>query len=153
MPTPFGEDDLRGRGFEGFIPFASAPLSAVPDEPGVYAVLGAGTPTFLERSPAGAWKGDPTVPLEVLRGRWLPESPTLYIGKAEASLRKRTSAYRRHGAGSSARHWGGRYIWQLADLELLLAWRTHTDAKGLETEMLREFSGLYGALPFANLRH
>jgi hypothetical protein len=150
---PFSRADLETRGFTGFIPFTSTPPSAVPDEPGVYVVLGTGTPTFLDSSPAGAWNGDPTVPVDVLRARWLAMTPTLYIGKAEASLRKRTSAYRRHGAGSNARHWGGRYLWQVEGLEVLLAWRTHPNAKALETEMLREFSKLYAALPFANLRH
>ena len=93
----------------------------MPDEPGVYVVLGTGTPTFLNSSQAGAWNGDPTVPLEVLQRKWLAAPPTLYIGKAEAGLRKRTSPYRRHGAGSNARHWGRLYVWQVADLELLLA--------------------------------
>ncbi|WP_301372846.1 hypothetical protein [Streptomyces xanthophaeus] len=54
-------------------------------------------------------------------------------------------------------HWGGPYIWQLADSDaLLVAWRptTEEDAGEAEQDLIDEFEELHGgALPFANLRN
>ncbi|MET9595602.1 hypothetical protein ABZY45_32455 [Streptomyces sp. NPDC006516] len=96
---------------------------------------------------------------DVLEAAWVDEAVIVYVGKASAGkdggrgLRKRLDEYRRHGAGGSAGHWGGRYIWQLADSdELLVAWLQipERDPGEAEAELIAEFMELYGARPFAN---
>jgi hypothetical protein len=150
-------------GFQGFVPFAALPTSDVPKEPGVYVVTRPATtpPVFRESSSAGWFKGkDPTVSKAVLEANWVPDEPVVYIGKAAAGttgrrgLRKRLDEYRRHGAEEPVGHWGGRYIWQLADsAELLVCWREEPDALALEQSMIQDFKAMYdGKRPFANLR-
>jgi hypothetical protein len=62
----------------------------------------------------------------------------------------------RFGAGELVGHWGGRFIWQLADChDLIVCWRPGVDhdAKELESQFIREFSTVYGRRPFANPRN
>jgi hypothetical protein len=84
----------------------------------------------------------------------------VYIGKAgringSATLRSRLKQYLAFGEGRAAGHWGGRYVWQLADAEnLTVCWKT-TDveqAQALEKQMLEAFENEHGKTPFANLR-
>jgi len=64
----------------------------------------------------------------------------------------------RFGKGEPVGHRGGRYIWQLQDnKDLLMCWRPIIkgveDPSAMESELLCEFVGTYGRLPFANLRY
>lgn len=153
---------LAERGFRGFVSFRELSESGVPSQPGIYVVLrtSAESPSFLSRNPAGQLKGrDPSVTADELRSAWVDGAAVIYIGKASAGkagqrgLRKRLDEYRRHGAGGMAGHWGGRYIWQLADSdELLVAWLPISDRDPgvAEAELIAEFMELHGARPFAN---
>lgn len=118
------------------------------------------SPSFLAASTAGRFKGrDPSVTAEALGSAWVDGAEVVYIGKAagRGGLKRRLAAYRRHGAGLPAGHWGGRYIWQLADSEaLLVAWWSmpEGDPEAAEQDLIDEFKQLHGgALPFANLRN
>ncbi len=156
---------LERAGFTGFVtPSAlrSSSLAGVPSSPGVYAVLRENTepPRFLDRSVGGHFKGkDPTVAVAQLQDAWMPGTAILCIGKAGgasigATLRGRLRQYLDFGAGRPVGHWGGRYIWQLADsAELLFAWCTMGDLepRQVERSMLADFRQQHGRLPFANL--
>ena len=130
-------------------------LKDIPDVPGVYMVLrdSVERPDFLVRGSGGYFKGkDPNVPLSELCANWVEGAKVLYIGKAK-SLRKRISQYLRFGDGKPVGHWGGRYIWQLADAqELIFCWMpVDGDPDAVETEMICRFREHYGSRPFANL--
>ena len=73
----FTEEHLRERGFVGFKPFLTLNMTVVPDAPGVYVVLAPGTPKYLASSPAGPFRGDPSVPVEVLAARWHASTETI----------------------------------------------------------------------------
>ncbi len=149
---------MMERGFTGFVPFAELPSADVPTAPGIYIVLGpvSAEPTFVETSPAGWFKGkDPSVSVDELRSAWVPGAEVIYIGKA-GDLHRRLNEYRRHGAGQRVGHWGGRYIWQLADTDLLLvAWQLTPglDHGDVESRLIAEFVTSYGQRPFANRRN
>lgn len=136
----------------------------MPAEKGVYLIIRdiAEHACFLEAGSGGHFnKRNPNVPIKVLEDAWVAPAQVLYIGKAggkdkKATLRKRLNSYMRFGMGHPCSHWGGRYIWQLADAkELKVFWKATHDQEPdkLESELLREFRERYGKLPFANLRH
>ncbi|MBE6236205.1 MAG: hypothetical protein E7112_08235 [Bacteroidales bacterium] len=151
-------DMIESAGFAGFMPVVElrdSETESVPDVPGVYMVLrdSGERPDFLARGSGGYFKGkDPNVPLSELSANWVEGAKVLYIGKAK-SLRKRISQYLRFGDGKPVGHWGGRYIWQLADAqELIFCWMpVDGDPDAVETEMISRFREHYGSRPFANL--
>jgi hypothetical protein len=119
-------------GFLGVGELRNYSLSQVPDEPGVYVFLRESDQEvkFLDRSIGGHFKKkDPTVSLDDLEKAWV-HATTIYIGKAgkaggSATLRSRLKQYLSFGKGAATAHWGGRYIWQLADAEeFIVCWRT-----------------------------
>jgi transcriptional regulator with XRE-family HTH domain len=154
--APFGEEYLRAQGFEGYVRITGLPVGCpgVPRTPGVYVVLRRSTapPSFSQSNPAGRFKGnDPSVPEPVLQAKWVDRSPTIYIGRA-SDLRQRLDLLARFGRGEPVAHWGGRYMWQLADHdELVVAWQDTTNQVDRESELVAEFRDTYGALPFANI--
>lgn len=154
--TYFTPDTLRRNGFERFVTFDQLGTAQVPDSAGVYVVIrqGSGRPDFLSESGAGSHKGvSPTVDVEILKRAWVDDASVVYIGKA-TRLKERLNTYRRQGLGLKGGHWGGRYIWQCADVgEYLVAWKpTAKPAAEVESAMLAEFKRVHGRLPFANRR-
>ena len=160
-PGAFTRTALEAAGFLGWQTWAelrTSDLAEVPPGPGAYVVYrrGLADPSFLESSPAGRFKGrEPTVAAETLADNWVPGTHVVYIGKADA-LRRRLSQYARFGTGEPVGHWGGRYIWQLADCdELLIAWHAiswNEPARDYERRLLKHFAeGHDGRRPFANL--
>jgi hypothetical protein len=154
-------EDLIARGFTGFLPIAALrarKAAQVPEEPGVYVVLreSAAAPAFLPTSTGGRFKErDPSVPLPTLQDAWNPASSVVYFGKAsQRPLRKRLRQYLAFGAGQPVGHWGGRYVWHLADSEgLVVAWMPTSAALAPEQRrsLVAEFVELYGRRPFANM--
>jgi hypothetical protein len=156
--------ELHGDAFEGFTGFVSfdelrnGALKDVPETGGVYLVVrhSKEEPSFLEESCGGHFKGkNPTELVDVMKAKWVPGTPVVYIGKGD-SLRSRLRDYAAFGAGKRRPHWGGRYIWQLADRdELVAAWKTcqpEQTAAAFEAQLVRSFKAVNGGrLPFANI--
>jgi transcriptional regulator with XRE-family HTH domain len=154
--TPFSEDDLRAQGFEGFVRVAALPSGArnVPATPGVYTVVRRSNkpPTFLTASVGGHFKGrDPSVSGDILRTKWVDGTSVLYVGST-AKLRDRLNLLARFGRGEPVGHWGGRYLWQIADHDqLLVAWLETSDQIAREAALIEDFHSAFAALPFANI--
>jgi hypothetical protein len=156
----FSRARLKQEGFAGFMTFAelrSGGLATVPSSGGVYLVYreDTGEPVFLEENPGGRFKGqDPTELVDTLSAKWVPEAKVIYIGKGD-SLRRRVKQFADFGAGKPIGHWGGRYIWQLADSgDLVVAWReaqTGEKAAAAEQALVARFKNCYERLPFANI--
>jgi hypothetical protein len=169
LPENFTRRALAAVGFSGWRTWPAlraGALADVPSLPGVYLVLrpGAGDPSFVQPGSGGHFKGgDPSVSDERLRSEWVRGARTLYIGKAAArqaggavdGLNRRIGEFSRFGAGERVGHWGGRLIWQLADVErLLVAWHPITwdeTAREYERRLLARFADIHGRRPFANL--
>lgn len=151
-------ENYRKDGFIGFVPVSKlrGNTKVVPESGGVYIVVRESdkAPEFLTEGTGGFFKGkNPNVSIEELKVNYVADSKIVYIGKA-TSLKKRVGQLLRFGAGSAVGHWGGRYLWQLADSDnLLIAWKpTPTvDPRIEEVRMLEEYVSLHGKLPFANL--
>lgn len=133
--------------------------SVIDNSPGVYKIsrFSLEPPEFLKVGTGGWDKNrDPNVPIDTLRDNWVDGTRTLYIGKAENSLRKRLGRYMDYGMGRPVSHHGGRYIWQLVDSrDLIVSWWVLPDnipPAFVETELMKEFFIMHGKLPFANLR-
>ncbi len=152
-------------GFQGFIKIKELKETAcckIDDAPGIYLVLRKSRtlPSFRYPSLAGHFKGkDPTVAVEVLTEKWNPPARILYIGKAgklgsKSTLKSRIRDYVRFGQGKRVGHRGGRYIWQLEDVdELLICWKvTKCEPRKAEKELIQVFKEKYKARPFANLQ-
>ncbi len=160
LQNPPQQISLQDLGYQGFQTFQELfeDVSKIPLQPGVYVVeWSGGEPDFLARGSGGRSKGDPNVPVSLLRAQWIGEASILYVGKAGASgskatLRSRVKQMLEFGQGKPAKHYGGRYLWQLRQApSLMLAWKSG-DPTQLEQELLSQFTAYYGRLPYANLQ-
>lgn len=152
---------IEKQGFVGKLKIADWRKDGTPyptNAKGVYLVVWKKPPPvhFDEIGTGSHCMGDPNVPIESLKKRWISESCVLYIGKAggENGLKGRLRAYVGFGCGKSYRHWGGRYIWQLREHgELLIYWKELANEKPrcVEKLLLEKFKDQYGRLPFANI--
>lgn len=144
------------------MPFAR--LGDIPDEPGVYIVIRTDPqiPIFNASSTAKPRKGRlGAVSIDLLKDQWVENCAVVYIGKAggpnnASTLKSRLELYRATGAGTSTKHQGGRYIWQLSDSDqLLVCWKVVLEEEpvAVEKQMFQQFREDHGGvLPFANLR-
>lgn len=143
--------------FTGWFTFQGLASADVPKEAGVYVVVRPtdDPPEFRKDAP---YRGDLPFPVAELEALWVPGERRVYIGKADlgadkCGLHRRLRQLRRYGAGGSARHSGGRRIWQLCDhTDLLVGWRVIEDGKPRDTEraMIAAFRAQHGVRPFAN---
>lgn len=112
---------------------------------------------FLEVSRGGHLKGkNPGVKTDDLRAKWIYGAAIAYIGKAD-NMQRRLREFCRFGAGAAIGHWGGRYLWWVADSdEWLVCWKACDEGEtALEAEaaLLDGFAEAHGGqLLFANLR-
>ena len=151
-------ENLKEAGFEGFIPVKELRNKhrIIPSVPGVYMVVrtSEAEPSFLDTGTGGFFKDkNPNVSVAELKRNWIKNTCVVYIGKASL-LQKRLKQYLDFGAGKPVGHYGGRFIWQLADAEdLLFCWKAVPEnPENVETELIKEFRLQYGERPFANLR-
>jgi hypothetical protein len=161
MPASFERADLERVGFVGWRTWTdlrTSHFSEVPALPAAYVVYRCdmSEPVFLTSSSGGRFKDrDPSVAIPTLRAKWVPRARVVYIGKANVAS-QRLRQFARFGTGERVGHWGGRYIWQLADsTDLLVAWHGiawSETARDYEKRLLARFGELHGgAKPFANL--
>jgi hypothetical protein len=160
-----GINTIRTEGFVGFKTvdeLQSSSLAEVPPKPGVYLVLRLADqpPTFRQVSTGGFFKKkDPTVPIADLQARWVADTPIMYIGKAGggdsgATLQGRIAQLLDFGAGKPVGHYGGRFLWQLADSRALtICWKilSDDDPRAVEKAMIQDFGTVFGRRPFANI--
>ena len=153
----FTRSDLVSAGFVGFESVGHLRASRcrdLPAGPGAYCVLRPvkGVPIFLPITTGGRFKGlDKTLPVEMLRPRWVGGSSVVYIGKA-SSLRSRLRQLVDYGGGKPVGHQGGYPLWQLPDSDSsLVAWMEHPGFTALENHLLTSFMATHaGRLPYAN---
>lgn len=157
-------DQFRAASFCGFTTVGAlkSDVSPIPKGGGVYALLYPYTddPCFLECGSGGRFKGkDPNVAASQLEARWVPGPTVLYFGKADASssgrgLRKRIGELLQFGSGRAIAHWGGRHLWQLANIHNMpVCWK---ETPGLaprlvEKALIADFAQANGKQPFANI--
>jgi hypothetical protein len=149
-------------GFQTVADLQATRCSAITKERGVYLFIRdtLKPPRFLATSTGGHFKGrNPAVDIPTLQTNWVDGAKVVYIGKAgsltgRATLKSRLWQYMRFGMGYPVGHWGGRYIWHLADaLSLIVCWKPtpHENPGDVESRLIQEFRVQYGKRPFANL--
>lgn len=178
----FTREKLEECGFRGWLTpaqlYRDGASNAIPTDPGVYVVIlpdqGPEMPQFVNPGTGGRFKDrDPNVPITApavpqprRRGRqpkpldqaWVPGAEVVYVGQTTRPLRTRISELADFGHGEPVAHWGGRYMWQIADAQtrLLIAWcpTPALEPEEVERWLLVKFKSKHGQknLPFANLK-
>lgn len=159
--------ELRDFGFEGFVPFRGWERSDIlaageQDVEGAYVIARSerDRPEFVEEchhKPRGRVRTP-----EEAASRWIEGVHVLYFGKAPLrpansqrvdGLANRLHEYHVHGFGRGSQHYGGKLIWQLANLdELLVGWKRLLpgESAALESGLIKGFELSHGARPYAN---
>ena len=157
------EEEMQGFTKVGKIKDWEMWIEKLPKQKGIYAVTreSEDAPQFFEKGTGGFFKDrDPNVGIEELSKKWYYSShKIMYIGRANydndnlqaqktrATLQNRVKAYMRFGNNEKIGHWGGRYIWQLADSGELDVWYKVCDnPQTIESELIKKHK------PFANLK-
>ena len=103
------------------------------------------------------------VPEDKLINKWVDfkngEDRIIYIGKADGSgytstLSYRINLYKLFGSGRNVSHYGGRYIWQIANKnDLEVYYKEVKNPRSEENKLLLSFRKEHDQkLPFANLK-
>lgn len=131
----------------------------VPKSGGIYIVVYTqlSMPIFLEEGNGGSFKGkEPNISTEKLKEHWVNfksnEDKVLYIGKSN-NLRRRIKLYIRFGKKEPVAKWGGRYIWQITDIDdSKIYFKEDGSPRETEKRLIQEFKEKHGGRrPFANL--
>ncbi len=158
----FTRISLRRAGFTGFMTVSELQAEHYRSVPkvdvrglvgGVYIALRIGEePAIFRRANR---RPEWTLAVSDIQRCWVPGSPVVYLGKADAteagnSLRKRVSRYLRAASG----HRGGYRTWQLADWENLViggkAIPLDIAPISVESALISEHRRAFGREPFAN---
>lgn len=161
---------FKDAGFIGFKKMSDLfeDSSLISDIKGVYFILYLDNEpaNFLPNGTGGYFKGrNPNVSIAELKSNWVYNTIVVYIGKGgglnqkgiegKETLRSRLKKYFSFGKGKNVGHFGGRYIWQLANsTELVVCWNPtpNIDPAIIETNLIKEFKRQNGKRPFANLK-
>jgi hypothetical protein len=155
---------IKSCGFNGYktVEYLWTNLKILPKQKGVYLVLNPNYKNikFILPGVGGFLKDkNPNVPIEELQNNLVLDSLVVYIGKAgdlsgKSNLHKRLRQYLRFGQGKKIGHWGGRYIWQLANhKDLIICWKVteQDNPRDVEKKLINEYCLQFHKLPFANL--
>jgi hypothetical protein len=138
----------------------------VPKKSGIYVIVyeGAGMPKFKSTGTGPRMYRDRFVNISIkkLKNKWVnfngKKDKIVYIGKAGPSknrtLNRRIKEYIKFGSGKEANHYGGRYVWQIAEQgRLAVCWKISKNPGEEEKMMLKNFKEEHGGrLPFANIK-
>ena len=157
-------DSIKKSGFNGFKKIAELKLNAspIPKIKGVYLVIRPDNSKveFVENGTGGFFKDkNPNVAISELKNSWIEEAQIVYIGKAggsesDATLNSRLKQYLNFGQAKKVGHWGGRYIWQIKNIDdYIICWKELPDEepRSVEIKLMELFRQKYNNLPFANL--
>lgn len=140
--------------------------SFIDEKPGVYIVVynKKGIPCFknMESMPDVVRNGVANASFEQLENKWVlstDKDQIIYIGKAggegeRSNLRTRIRQYISFGRGYNSPHRGGRYIWQIDDVDALwIYFKEDSGPRETERRLIQDFKRKHGGKrPFANHR-
>lgn len=157
-------ESIKKIGFHGFrtISELKSNSALIPKVKGVYLVLRPDNRIieFIEKGTGGFFKDEnPNITISELKKRWIEEAQIIYIGKAggsniDATLNSRLKQYLSFGQEKKVGHKGGRYIWQIKDIDdYIICWKElpSDEPRNIEIELLGIFKERFHSLPFANL--
>ena len=157
---------IKNSGFKGYKTIAElkSDASLIPKSKGVYLVLRPNDKEveFIVKGTGGYFKDkNPNVTITELEKNWNTDAQIIYIGKAggsstNATLNSRLKQYLNFGQGKKVGHWGGRYIWQIKNVnEYIICWKElpNDEPRNIEIELVNLFKQKFNRLPFANLVH
>ena len=156
-------ESIKKSGFNGFITISElkSNSTSIPKVKGVYMVLRPDNKIveFVEKGTGGFFNGEyPNVTIMELENSWIEEAQIIYIGKAggsnlDATLNSRLKQYLSFGRGKKVGHRGGRYIWQIKDIDdYIICWKElpSDEPRNIESELLGIFKEKFHNRPFAN---
>jgi hypothetical protein len=157
-------ESIKNSGFSGFKKIYELKLNAspIPRIKGVYLVLcpDDSKVEFVEKGTGGFFKDkNPNVTTSDLQKSWIEAAHIVYIGKAggsdsDATLNSRLKQYLNFGQGKKVGHWGGRYIWQIKNIDdYIICWKElpKDEPRSIEIKLMELFRQKFNTLPFANL--